>query len=498
MFTWKHQSRMGRRLAGAGLPALAACAATLLAVPAASAAAGLPAHSRSGPDQREHGSLDGPPATTVAIGPVAPVPVFRSWPVTAGTQPVAVTGGPDGNIWYTEAINGPAGEEWGVGRLTFAGPNAGAAGSVLNVTKNIHDPVGLDNITAGPDGNLWATGFSGEIFRVTPAGVASFQTAGITGNELQGITPGPGSDPDLWFADGTAADPGIGRITTHGVVTEFHAGITPDSTPLDITEADGSLWFTEFDGGKIGQITPQGVVTEYDIADGPGALGDGLFSIAADAGYLWVTDVNDSGIYRIPLTECSATLHDCDNVIDIATASPGFGFGTGGSITAGPDGNLWFTEGSGLGRLTPQGQITDFPQEGVVTAGGGVPTSQSVSAGPDGTLWFDQAGGLGEVSFCSPVLCRATLTLGAGSAELSGSLRRPSAIGILVQHRVHGRLMTVGHVPLGHHAGTFEVVWNLRVDGRRLPAGHYVITLRALNSRNRVIDKAVPVTITIG
>ena len=56
-------------------------------------------------------------------------------------------------------------------------------------------------------------------------------------------------------------------------------------------------------------------------------------------------------------------------------------------ITAGPDGNLWFTEASAIGRITPAGQITEFP----------VPTPQSVpwgiTKGPDGNLWFTESFG---------------------------------------------------------------------------------------------------------
>ncbi|HEX6456984.1 MAG TPA: hypothetical protein VF009_10765 [Solirubrobacterales bacterium] len=55
-------------------------------------------------------------------------------------------------------------------------------------------------------------------------------------------------------------------------------------------------------------------------------------------------------------------------------------------ITVGPDGNLWFTEGGRLkiGRITPAGQITEFdlPQ----SAGSPV----SIAAGPDGALWFTE------------------------------------------------------------------------------------------------------------
>src|SRR5438128_4383881 len=59
-------------------------------------------------------------------------------------------------------------------------------------------------------------------------------------------------------------------------------------------------------------------------------------------------------------------------------------------ITAGPDGNLWFTESDqvgNIGRITPTGMITEFP----------VPTPSSfpngITAGPDGNLWFVEHAG---------------------------------------------------------------------------------------------------------
>jgi hypothetical protein len=59
----------------------------------------------------------------------------------------------------------------------------------------------------------------------------------------------------------------------------------------------------------------------------------------------------------------------------------GGGRGIGG-LTAGPDRNLWFTESSHIGRMTPAGAITEFAR----------PTTEdqpgAIVAGPDGNLWF--------------------------------------------------------------------------------------------------------------
>ena len=60
------------------------------------------------------------------------------------------------------------------------------------------------------------------------------------------------------------------------------------------------------------------------------------------------------------------------------------------SITAGPDGNMWFTESGGdrVGRITPTGTITEF------TAGISHESQpETITAGPDGNLWFTEVEG---------------------------------------------------------------------------------------------------------
>jgi hypothetical protein len=80
------------------------------------------------------------------------------------------------------------------------------------------------------------------------------------------------------------------------------------------------------------------------------------------------------------------------------------------AITAGPDGNLWFTEGWGarIGRITPAGVITDFPLLGTDSSAVGM------AAGPDGNLWFTDSNAIGRFtppggapSFFTVPPCRA-------------------------------------------------------------------------------------------
>jgi virginiamycin B lyase len=64
--------------------------------------------------------------------------------------------------------------------------------------------------------------------------------------------------------------------------------------------------------------------------------------------------------------------------------------GTPFDITAGPDGNLWFTVGAGeIGRITPGGSITLFRLPG--TCGKYLTCAPwGITAGPDGNLWFTE------------------------------------------------------------------------------------------------------------
>ncbi|MEZ5141913.1 MAG: hypothetical protein R2726_05255 [Acidimicrobiales bacterium] len=65
-------------------------------------------------------------------------------------------------------------------------------------------------------------------------------------------------------------------------------------------------------------------------------------------------------------------------------------------ITAGPDGNLWFTNygSSTIGRITPAGVVSSFASPGSISGPSGI------TAGPDGNLWFTNEWGysIGRIS----------------------------------------------------------------------------------------------------
>ena len=88
-----------------------------------------------------------------------------------------------------------------------------------------------------------------------------------------------------------------------------------------------------------------------------------------------------------------------------------------GGIAAGPDGNLWFTDGGStkaIGRITPAGKITLFTM-GLGTHG----APADITLGPDGNLWFTETGSpnnaIGRVT-PSGKITEFTTGLHAGSA----------------------------------------------------------------------------------
>src|SRR5262249_37160994 len=63
-------------------------------------------------------------------------------------------------------------------------------------------------------------------------------------------------------------------------------------------------------------------------------------------------------------------------------------------IALGPDGNIWFVETGAqkIGRITPQGQLTEF-------SAGITQIPLEIVAGPDGNLWFtEQLNSIGRIT----------------------------------------------------------------------------------------------------
>lgn len=202
-----------------------------------------------------------------------------------------------------------------------------------------------------------------------------------------------GPDGALWFTEWDGNK--IGRITTSGSITEFANGITPMSNPSIIRVGPGgNLWFSESNGSPPGctrsavaKITTAGVVTEY--SGGIDACADPYGIVSAPDGNIWFIGAFDGqGLYKLAPSSSSSTPATLVN-----HASPN---AQANNIIVGPDGNLWFAEvGGAIGKYTfATGAVTEYP----------VPSPDSqpydIVNGPDGNMWFTEyyGGSIGRVT----------------------------------------------------------------------------------------------------
>jgi streptogramin lyase len=320
--------------------------------------------------------------------------------------PVSITTGPDGNLWFTQQTSSlDTATSDHVGQITTAGsvtefpvPISGIEGGGAGL-----------QIARGADGNLWYTELGKPVVaRLTTAGVVTEFTVPTDPNNIftvpavNGITAGP--DGNIWFTESApqgGADevaprgnfPGISmiaKITPSGTITQY-AVPGANESPMGITLGpDNNLWFTLPDANKIGRITVNGDVQEFQVPlfpPGPAIVHivSGLGAITAGPdGNLWFVEDSSNRIGRITpqgaITEFA---------IPTAGSSPA-------GITGAPDGNVWFTEQSGnnVGRIAPDGTITEFA----------IPTARAypagITVGPNGNLWFTEGFGDNFVHPC--------------------------------------------------------------------------------------------------
>ena len=173
------------------------------------------------------------------INPTTHVVTEFSAGITGITEPDGVTAGPDGNVWFTEELGNR------IGRITPSGTI-----TEFPIPSTNSQPVA---IVTGSDGNLWfAEQGSVKIGRITPTGAITEFPLPSPDNEPRAIAAGP--DGNIWFA----MDNGdIGRVTPAGVVTTCTTGISGDIEGLT-AGPDESMWFAEYYESRIGKITATG------------------------------------------------------------------------------------------------------------------------------------------------------------------------------------------------------------------------------------------------
>ena len=312
--------------------------------------------------------------------PAAFAATITEYPLPAGSQPIGMTLGADGNVWFVEYLGRKVGSITPGGTITeypipqyLASPSHILAGPDGDLYFNMSPGIALiHSFAAAPTIQLGgavpmtasALGTDGIIWHVASDDTVGFTKTGFSGGgagctlSIQGgnphsfvsLTSGP--DPFLWIAD-----LGNNAIVTFKTSTCDFSTMDlphPASGPRCITlGSDGNLWFTEQSGDRIGRYNPRKIeLKEFALAPGsqPSIIA------ASPDGTLWFTEHGTNKIGHIT--------HDgIVTEYPLPTASGGpFG------IVVGPDGSVWFTEeaASKIGRLQlhPSG---DANGDGTVT-----------------------------------------------------------------------------------------------------------------------------------
>ena len=147
---------------------------------------------------------------------------------------------------------------------------------------------------------------------------------------------------------------------------------------------DGNVWVTEVIKHQIFRITPEGKATAFRV---PGEQVGVLQGIAPGPdGNIWFTSREENAIRRIAPDGSFNGKFDIPSTATVPTE------GNKGSwprtITAGPDGHMWFAEmaANKIGRVSVDGAFTEF----VVPTAGAKP--YGVVAALDGNIWFTESG----------------------------------------------------------------------------------------------------------
>ena len=317
-----------------------------------------------------------------------PVPLVNG----KNASPSEITVGPNGTLWFIES-GGNA-----IGSLSTTNPNPALyPGSLPSGSL----PTG---ITLGPDGNtIWFTELAAnQIGMINPNDtshtIRHFGTSdGMTARSgPAGITS---ADGYLWFTQNQTHQ--IGRLDpSTGKITEYSAPVAMTTLNSRIVLGpDGNLWFTEF--GAIGIFNPNNGTMVKEVAL-PGGSEEPFGIAVGPDGNIWYTEgvINSTftGYVSFGVGVISTNTKSLIKEIPVTASSEPFG------ITAGPDGNLWFAV---TGSNNVAGTIDVInPSTMTITRTLAIPTNVvstpspvAITAGPDGNFWFtDGSGAIGVVA----------------------------------------------------------------------------------------------------
>jgi hypothetical protein len=133
------------------------------------------------------------------------------------------------------------------------------------------------------------------------------------------------------------------------------------------------MWLSDAAHGAMVQLTMNGKFTAYPLSTPSGPFTPGYFTFVGSQIYVGGcigSACNVVGIFTPKSKQ-----------FQIFKTPSGDGPGISHELTYGPDQNVWFTEGTHVGKLAASGVITEYPAPTIV--------GLNIISGGDGKIWFD-------------------------------------------------------------------------------------------------------------
>ena len=328
--------------------------------------------------------------------------------------PLGIAPGGDGRVWFAEQFAGKLGAISTTGAITEADlPADSMPFMVTPYAANPYPQAGMFfTAVVGSAGYIGFMGLDGSLFGTTPPAEEELFIGAAT--EPNGTT--------IW----TAAPRSHQLVRLDGLGSSGYEIPTDGDNAYPVYIAagpDNTIWFTDWrDNGFVGKRTADGTITEYPLypAGGFSGFGDAVSITPGPDGNMWFSLPNAKSVARI-------TPDGVITKFQVGVSAAG--------ITAGNDGNLWFTtlpcsgglavcadpaafyadSPAQLGRITTSGTVSLYPLPTPTGGGWGITT------GADGNLWFTEtdASKIGTMSTSPMTPPAPTAASGASSALVS-------------------------------------------------------------------------------
>lgn len=277
-----------------------------------------------------------------------------------------VTPGPDGNGWFSQGYLDRIGKITTSGvATTFDVPTAGAHPT---------------DMTVGGDGAIWVQEDSAQkLARIPPSITKASQITEYNAPHVTGLTSGP--DGALYFSEGSLDK--IARMGTNGAITNEYPlgpGMSADQLIWGPNESGERtwIWFTDPTANKLGRLDPAtGASQEFTLPAGVSGLQD---IAAASDGRVYATASGSDEIVRAKPMLGSIVTEAFQRSSGVAPYG----------ITAGPDGNVWFTErfpaaGSTKPDIVRMGIVAAAASTAPATAVGNTAATLNSTVNPNGS-----------------------------------------------------------------------------------------------------------------